>query len=61
MRQARSPAWCWTLPRSRGVYAIVGDDGFIFYIGRARDAIAVRWGPNGYRHINAAKCYKGGQ
>ena len=49
------------LPRSGGVYAIAGDAGFVWYIGRARKSIAERWGSAGYRHINAAKCYQGGQ
>jgi hypothetical protein len=49
------------LPRARGVYAIAGDTGFVWYVGRARDSIAARWGPAGYRNINAAKCYQGGQ
>ena len=35
------------LPRARGVYAIAGDTGFVWYVGRARDSIAARWGRPG--------------
>jgi hypothetical protein len=49
------------LPHRPGVYAVVDGVGLVRYIGRARDSVASRWGSTGYRHINAAKCFTGGQ
>jgi hypothetical protein len=49
------------LPREPGVYAVVDALGEIRYIGRARDSIAKRWGPAGYRTIHPRNCFEGGQ
>lgn len=49
------------LPRQPGVYAVVDGVGLVRYIGKAEGSVAERWGSTGYRHINGAKCFKGGQ
>ena len=49
------------LPPEPGVYAVVGNDGDVLYVGRARDSIRRQWSPQGYAVIHARNCFQGGQ
>ena len=48
------------LPADQGVYAVVADNGQVFYIGQSADTIRKRW-QMGYATIQPRNCFEGGQ